>query len=188
MPTTTTSYSFQKPTVSGDSDAWGGYLNANWDKVDDLFDGTSQVDGIDMINATISATTLTAATADINGGTIDGAVIGGTVPEAATVTDLTITGEVTETVYTVTGLTPSLDPANGTIQMWTLTGASTPTYALAAGQSLTLGITASVGSVDLSGLTWLGGTAPSLVTDGSINWIMLWKVGVTTYASYIGAT
>lgn len=59
MPANTTTYSFQKPTVSGDADAWGGYLNANWDKTDDLFDGTTPVTGI-----------------DINSGAIDGTAIG----------------------------------------------------------------------------------------------------------------
>ena len=43
MATTTTTYSFQKPTVGGDEDAWGGYLNANWDSVDDLLDGTTAI-------------------------------------------------------------------------------------------------------------------------------------------------
>lgn len=43
MATTTTTYSFQKPTVGGDEDLWGGYLNANWDKADDLLDGTTAI-------------------------------------------------------------------------------------------------------------------------------------------------
>ena len=43
MATTTTTYSFQKPTVGGDEDLWGGYLNANWDKTDDLLDGTTAI-------------------------------------------------------------------------------------------------------------------------------------------------
>jgi hypothetical protein len=43
MATTTTTYSFQKPTVGGDEDAWGGYLNANWDSVDNLLDGTTAI-------------------------------------------------------------------------------------------------------------------------------------------------
>ena len=73
MPTNTTTYSFQKPVVGADEDSWGGYLNSNWDKVDDLFDGTSAITGI-----------------DINGGTIDGTVIGGS--SAAAITGTTITG------------------------------------------------------------------------------------------------
>lgn len=61
MPTTTTSYSFQKPTVGGDDDDWGGYLNNNWDAVDDLLDGTSQVDGIDFTNAVADCATFVAS-------------------------------------------------------------------------------------------------------------------------------
>lgn len=34
MATTTTNYSWNKPTVGGDEDAWGGYLNGNWDDLD----------------------------------------------------------------------------------------------------------------------------------------------------------
>ena len=73
MPTNTTTYSFQKPVVGADEDSWGGYLNSNWDKVDDLFDGTTAITGI-----------------DINSGTIDGTVIGGS--SAAAITGTTITG------------------------------------------------------------------------------------------------
>ena len=42
MPTNTTTYSLQKPTVGGDEDAWGGYINANLDKVDDLLTNDSK--------------------------------------------------------------------------------------------------------------------------------------------------
>lgn len=61
MPTTTTSYSFQKPTVGGDDDAWGGYINNNFDTLDDLLDGTSQVDGIDFVNAAADCATFVAS-------------------------------------------------------------------------------------------------------------------------------
>ena len=56
MATNTTTYSFQKPAVGGDEDAWGGYLNANWDKTDDLFDGTTPVTGIDINSGSIDGT------------------------------------------------------------------------------------------------------------------------------------
>ena len=59
MPTNTTTYSLQKPTVGGDEDAWGGYINSNLDAIDDLLDGTTPVTGI-----------------DINSGAIDGTAIG----------------------------------------------------------------------------------------------------------------
>ena len=53
MPTTTTTYSFNKPVVGADEDDWGGYLNGNWDSVDDLLDGTTPITGIDINSGTI---------------------------------------------------------------------------------------------------------------------------------------
>ena len=41
MPTTTTNYSWNKPTVGGDEDAWGGYINGNWDSLDTLLGGVT---------------------------------------------------------------------------------------------------------------------------------------------------
>jgi hypothetical protein len=59
MPTTTTNYSWNKPTVGGDEDAWGGYLNGNWDSLDTLLGGVS--------NAELSVLDgLTATTAELN--------------------------------------------------------------------------------------------------------------------------
>ena len=83
MPTTTTTYSFNKPVVGADEDDWGGYLNGNWDSVDDLLDGTTPVTGI-----------------DINSGTLDGVTIGGTTAGAGTFTTLTATTSITGTLAT----------------------------------------------------------------------------------------
>jgi hypothetical protein len=43
MPTTTTTFSFNKPLVGGDDGQWGDYLNGNWDTVDGLLDGTTPI-------------------------------------------------------------------------------------------------------------------------------------------------
>jgi hypothetical protein len=90
MPSNTTTYSFQKPTVSGDADAWGGYLNANWDKTDDLFDGTTPVTGI-----------------DINSGAIDGTPIGANSASTGSFTTVTVTGD----ILTVSNADLDLAPA-----------------------------------------------------------------------------
>lgn len=94
----------------------------------------------------------------------------------------------TETIFTVTGTTPALSPANGTIQTWTLSGASTPTAGTwTAGQSVTLQVTAGANSVTWTsvGVTWVGGTPPTLSTTLTTV-IELWKVGTVVYGALVG--
>lgn len=178
---TTTSYSFNKPTVGGDTDSWGTQLNANWDKVDDLFDGTTTADGMVLTGANITATTV-----DISGTvTIADASI---TADDITTGPLTLTGEVVEAVHTLSGTTPSIDPANGTIQVWSLTGSSTPTFALASGESVTLRVTTNGNSITWPGaMKWIGGLEPTLDASDE-NWINLWYVGSTLYGAYAGAS
>lgn len=91
----------------------------------------------------------------------------------------------TEEVYTLTGTTPDLDPDLGTIQTWTLSGASAPVDALTDGQSMTLHLTPGVYSVTWPPSTVVG-TWPSGLAAG-LNIIILWKVGTTLYRMYSGA-
>lgn len=93
-----------------------------------------------------------------------------------------------ETTYALTGVTPALDPANGTIQTWTLTGNSTPTDNIGAGESITLMIDDGTAyTVTWPTMTWVnnGGTAPDLATTG-YTVVTLWKVGSTLYGALVG--
>ena len=72
MPTTTTNYSWNKPTVGGDEDAWGGYLNGNWDSLDTLLGGVSNAELSILDGATVTTAELnilygvTATAAELN--------------------------------------------------------------------------------------------------------------------------
>lgn len=94
--------------------------------------------------------------------------------------------EVSETVYTLTGTTPAIDPANGTVQNWTLTGNSSPTDGLTSGQFVLLMIEdGSAYTISWPTMTWIGGLAPAL-DETNKNVIMLWKVGSALYGNFAG--
>jgi hypothetical protein len=72
MPTTTTNYSFQLPTVGGDEDAWGGYINATITSLDTLLGGVTNTEFEILDGATVTTAELnildgaTVTTAEIN--------------------------------------------------------------------------------------------------------------------------
>jgi hypothetical protein len=105
-----------------------------------------------------------------------------------TLVDPIITGTVVEDVFALTGTTPALDPSNGSIQTWTLTGASTPTDSLSAGEAITLIIDDGTAyTITWPTTTWVNnaGAAPTLATDVPTV-IALWKVSTTLYGALVG--
>jgi len=127
----------------------------------------------------------------VNGSSLLGAsnlVVGDvTAAGAQTLTNKTLTGY-TETVFALTGTTPALNPANGTVQTWTLSGNSTPTSAIAAGQSMTLMIDDGAAfTITWPSVNWRtnAGTAPTLNTTG-FTAIVLWNVGTVLYGARVG--
>lgn len=105
-----------------------------------------------------------------------------------TLTDPAITGTILEDVYTVSGTTPALNPSNGSIQTWTLTGNSTPTDSLSAGEAITLMVDDGTAyTITWPTMTWVnnGGSAPTLATTG-YTVIALWKVSTTLYGALVG--
>lgn len=98
------------------------------------------------------------------------------------------TGAITEAVYALTGTTPALNPANGTVQTWTLSANSTPTDSFSNGQSVTFMIDdGTARTITWPSVTWKtnSGVAPTLNLTG-FTAIVLWKVGGVLYGARVG--
>lgn len=107
-----------------------------------------------------------------------------------TVTNLVFDGSFTEEVFTITDAAGvEINPANGTIQHWTLGANRTPTATnFASGQSVTLLIddgSAFTITWTTIGVVFVGGTAPTLATTGKTV-IELFKVSTVVYGALVG--
>lgn len=116
---------------------------------------------------------------------------GATTTNGVTVGSITINGEIVEDVYINSSVTGSLtlDPANGTIQVLTLTGSVTSvTDSLANGESITIVFSTGGSAYAISGwptTKWVGGSAPTIdTTNNSI--IVLWKANSVLYGMESG--
>lgn len=137
----------------------------------------SSAGGSTLINASANAIImLTAAAGDFVAS--DNPVFAGTVQFGSAVT---------ETVYTVTGTSVTLNPTNGTIQSWTLSANSTAAVSFASGQSMTLLVDdGTARTITWTGVTFLNGITPVLATTG-FTVIELFRVGTVTYGCCAGA-
>lgn len=129
--------------------------------------------------------------------TIDsGAVTTAKIATAVGLTDPAITGCILEDVFTITdGAAFEVDPGNGSVQLVTLGASRTPKATnFAAGESVTLmvddgtayTITWTDSTWGTGGVTWVGGSAPTLATSG-YSVIQLWKVGTKVYGASVGS-
>lgn len=138
---------------------------------------------LDDADTAAQRTTLGLGTAAVQTGTT-GSLVGTT--DTQTLTNKTL-GDITETVFAITdGASVDLDPANGPIQTWTLGASRTATATnFAAGESMTIGVTAGANTLTWPTITWVGGSAPTLSTSGT-TYIVLWKVSSTLYGANVG--
>ena len=146
-----------------------------------LFDGTSGK-VIKSAGATLASVATTGAYSDLSGLPTLGTLASQNADAVA------FTGSIQEGVFAITGTTPALDPANGTIQTHTLTGATTYTDGVTVGQAITLMIDDGAGrTITWPTITWVnnGGAAPTLATTG-YTVIAVWKVGTTLYGALVG--
>ena len=164
-----------------------------------LTNKTISVDDNTLSGVAASSFVLSNASGNIDGAAAQKAIPAGVVvgtTDSQTLTNKTLSAPIindgyTEEIFAVSGTTPALSPANGSIQTWTLTGNSTPTAGTwADGQSITLMIDdGSAYTVTWTSLavTWKtdGGNAPALNTTG-YTVITLWEVGSVIYGARVG--
>ena len=156
----TAKYKFIKPTVGGSENAWGGNLNANFDKLDDLLGGEQPVNGINIESGTIDGSLITG---EIGGSDPDNPTsihpdteISGKVKKltgmddpngkiegvSIDARDITVEGKVVEgNAEPVPQTSPTFSPDNGSIAVGIINQSTTYNYNLAMpekGQSLTL--------------------------------------------------
>ena len=154
-------YTFNLPSVGGDADSWGTLLNANWQSLDGILNGTGTAINIDSYTADDMTIT--------------------------NVASASFAGDISEAVHDAGASgTINLDASNGTIQTIAMTGAVTITSSLQSGQYITLRIT-SVGTdtVTWPSMQWMFGLEPDL-NSTQTNWVGIWNVGGTLYGSYTG--
>lgn len=162
--TTTTTYTFTKPEVGASDATWGAKLNANWDKADDLFDGTTAIaPNLTEGSWEVGGVAVTSTAAELN--KLDG-VTGNLLTDAQSDT-LTKGFDVTDyNAGTKSSGTYTPDPADGN-QQYAVNGGAHTLAPPASSCTMVIQYTnnASAGAVTTSGFTLVTGDALT-TTDG----------------------
>lgn len=101
---------------------------------------------------------------------------------------VTLSDGYTEEVYTLsTSGSIALNPANGSIQICTLSGSPTFTDSLSSGQSIVLRLAnGSSYTVTYPTMTWVGPSGNVAPTLNAGNVLVFWKISTTLYGAHVG--
>ena len=189
------------PTVDNDGNPLQDgafYINSTSGYIRVYTAGTGWVQGIASVAGVSSVNGLTGAVSSIATTSSVTSAITTERTAVSTLTNKTLNSVVlndgyTEEVFTITdGAAVDLNPANGSIQTWTLGANRTATASsFAAGQSIILGVDDGTAfSLTWPAIVWSkvggSGTAPTLTATGR-TWVVLWKVNSTLYGSLLGS-
>jgi len=205
---TTTNYTFVKPEVGASEDTWGGKLNGNWDALDTLLGGVSNVEFAILDGATITTAELnildgvTATTAEINyldittlGTSEDSKVVTADANGDVVLSEELIAKSYNETFAALSGTTPAVNCEAGNVFALTTSGNTTFTFtnppATGTAYSFTLKATAG-GTHTLTwpaSVDWAGGSAPDAPASGETNVLVFitYDGGATWYGFQAGA-
>lgn len=152
------------------------------------YTGTLNPTGVSATNVTASGNLFASAiTPSVSTGT-GALVVNGGLGLAG---NLSLGSSIVERVYTITDFAGvDIDPANGTMQLWTLSASRTPTALyFTNGQSVTLTINSGAYSITWTSVpvTWITASAPSLSTT-ALTIIALWKANDVIYGTSVGTT
>jgi len=165
--------------------AWSG---AVFDTAGALF-GSNNLSDVDNAATALSNLGLSATATELN--YVDGvtSAIQTQLNTKAASSNPVFTGSIEEQTGTMpAGTTPAIDPANGTVQEWTLTGNSSPTDSLTDGEFVELLIQDGTAyTITWPTITWLtdSATAPTLGAT-TVTPVLIQKVGSTLYGRRTG--
>ena len=203
MATQTTHYSFNKPAINGDEDAWGGYLNGNWDTVSTLLGGVDNTEFQILNGATCSTAELnklaglTASTAQLNYNVVT--TLGTSEASKVVTSDannvVTFSGGITEDSVTITSSSnaATLNMRDGTNFVHDLTENVTYTFTNPASAGNVSAFTLKViqGStartITWPSVKWPGGAAPTLTaTNDAVDFFVFIYDGANWYGFTAG--